>query len=114
MQREACALPLESSPHSLHVEKAHAQQRRPSTAKKKIFNVTILIIIQSKCLSCTQAQLCARAKDKGQKQRNSNNSSCPQEASILEEDKVPIEKTLKNNNTRIQQVTQLTKKLMNK
>ena len=114
MQREACAPPLESSPHSLYVEKAHAQQRRPSTVKKKIFNVTILIIIQSKCLSCTQAQLCARAKDKGQKQRNSNNSSCPQEASILEEDKVPIEKTLKNNNTRIQQVTQLTKKLMNK
>ena len=77
--------------------------------------MTILIIIQSKCLSCTQAQLCARAKDKGQKQRNSNNSSCPQEASILvEEGKVPIEKTLKNNNTRIQQMTQLTKKLMNK
>ena len=34
-QCEACAPQLESSPHSLQLEKARMQQRRPSTAQNK-------------------------------------------------------------------------------
>ena len=34
-QWEACGLQLESSPHSLQLEKAYMQQRRPSTATNK-------------------------------------------------------------------------------
>ena len=34
---EACAWKLESSPHSLQLEKTHMQQQRPSVATKRIF-----------------------------------------------------------------------------
>ena len=35
LEQKACALQLESSPHSLQQEKIHTQQQRPSTSKNK-------------------------------------------------------------------------------
>ena len=38
-QWEACTWQLESSPHSLQLEKAYAQQRRPGEAENKLITL---------------------------------------------------------------------------
>ena len=41
---EACTLQLQSSPYSLHLEKAHPQHRRPSVAKNQISRCSAALI----------------------------------------------------------------------
>ena len=51
---EAHAPQLESSPHSLQLEKAHIQQWRPSTAKKKYVIIIILKVCRFKSIESTK------------------------------------------------------------
>ena len=51
---EAHAPQLESSPHSLQLEKAHIQQWRPSTAKKKYVKIIILKVCRFKSIESTK------------------------------------------------------------